>query len=114
MLMEEHPGHGYELLKDIQFPWPIADFVRQHHERIDGSGYPLGLKGENISPEAKILGVADTIEAMSTHRPYRPALGLPVALAEITSEAGIKFDVEVVNAAIKLFFGKEKLDEIIH
>jgi PAS domain S-box-containing protein len=109
-LMEEHPEHGYQLLKDIEFPWPIANFVKQHHERLDGSGYPLGLKGEEIALEAKILGVADTIEAMSTHRPYRPALGLPEALAEIKAQSGIKFDSAVVDAALHIFEGKQSLD----
>jgi putative nucleotidyltransferase with HDIG domain len=112
-LMEEHPEHSYELLKDVDFPWPIADYVRQHHERLDGSGYPLGLKGDQISPEARILGVADTIEAMSTHRPYRPALGLAAALTEIKVQSGVKFDSTVVNAALHLFEGKESLDHLI-
>lgn len=109
-LLEEHPQHSYELLKDIKFEWPIADFVRQHHERIDGSGYPLGLIGDQITLEAKILGVADTIEAMSTHRPYRPALGLTNALQEIKSQSGIKFDPRVVEAALHLFEGRDNLD----
>jgi len=109
-LMEEHPQHGYELLKDIEFPWPIANFVRQHHERLDGSGYPLGLKNDEITLEARVLGVADTIEAMSTHRPYRAALGLAAALAEIKAQSGIKFDADVVNATLRLFKGKDSLD----
>lgn len=111
--MEEHPEHSYELLKDIDFPWPIADYVRQHHERLDGSGYPLGLKGDQISSEARILGVADTIEAMSTHRPYRPALGLAAALTEIKAQAGVKFDSTVVNAALHLFEGEKTLDNLM-
>lgn len=109
-LMQEHPEHGYQLLKDMPFPWPIADWVRQHHERVDGTGYPQGLKGDEISIEAKVLGVADTIEAMSSHRPYRPALGLYAALAEIKLQAGIKFDGNVVKAALSLLEGKESLD----
>lgn len=110
-LMEQHPEHAYELLKDIDFPWPIADFVRQHHERIDGSGYPLGLKANEITPEAKILAVADTIEAMSTHRPYRPALGFQEALSEIKRNSGVKFDIEIVNTAISLFNGVTSIDQ---
>jgi len=109
-LMQEHPEHGYQLLKDIPFAWPIADWVRQHHERIDGSGYPLGLRDDEISIEARVLGVADLIEAMSAHRPYRPGLGLSVALAEIKIQSGIKFDVNVVNAALALLEDKESLD----
>ena len=109
-LAQEHSEHGYQLLKDIPFPWPIADWVRQHHERTDGSGYPLGLKADEISIEARVLAVADTIEAMSAHRPYRPALGLSQALTEIRTNSGIKFDVNVVKAALDLFEGKESLD----
>ena len=109
-LMQEHPENGYQLLKDIPFSWPIADWVRQHHERIDGSGYPLGLKDDKISIEAKVLAVADTLEAMSAHRPYRPALGLAPALAELKINSGIKFDVNVVKVALALFEGKENLD----
>ena len=109
-LMQEHAEKGYQLLKGISFPWPIADWVRQHHERTDGLGYPQGLHGEAISIEAKVLGVADTLEAMSAHRPYRPALGLPAALAEIKAQSGIKFDPDVVRTALSLFEGKENLD----
>lgn len=109
-LMEQHPEHAYELLKEIDFPWPIANFVRQHHERIDGSGYPLGLKGEEITFEAKILAVADTIEAMSTHRPYRPALGFREALHEIKINSGIKYDSKAAKAAINLFHGANSLE----
>ncbi|MBU3626362.1 HD-GYP domain-containing protein [Polynucleobacter sp. JS-Safj-400b-B2] len=109
-LVQLHPEQGYELLKDIEFPWPVADMVRQHHERIDGSGYPLGLRGDQILPGAKILAVADTLEAMSTHRPYRAALGLPAAIAQIKAESGKQLDAMVVSAAVKLFDGKESLD----
>ena len=112
-LMEEHSEHGYHLIEDIDFPWRVADFVRQHHERIDGSGYPLGLKGEDITSEARILAVADTIESMSTHRPYRPALGLDVALAEIKKEAGTRLDAKVVDAALHLLMGKTSIDDVI-
>ena len=86
-LLQEHPENGYQLLKDIDFPWPIAEIVRQHHERIDGSGYPRGLKGDQILPEAQVLAVADTIEAMYSHRPYRPGLGLPSAIQVIKDGA---------------------------
>ena len=109
-LVQLHPEQGYELLKDIEFPWPVADMVHQHHERIDGSGYPLGLRGDQILPGAKILAVADTLEAMSTHRPYRAALGLPAAIAQIKAESGKQLDAVVVSAAVKLFDGKESLD----
>jgi len=102
-LIQEHAQAGYEVLKDVKFPWQIADIVRQHHERIDGSGYPQGLKGEAIQLEARILAVADVVEAMSSHRPYRPALGIEAALAEIERGCGSLFDVTVVNACMRLF-----------
>lgn len=102
-LMKEHVNNGYLILKEIPFVWPIAEMVRQHHERLDGSGYPLGLKGDQILPEARILGVADIIDSMSSHRPYRPALGLEKAINEIVSRAGKDLDEEVVTAAKKIF-----------
>ena len=111
-LMEEHASHSYELLKDIDFPWDIADMVHQHHERLDGSGYPQHLRGNAILPEARVLAVADTIEAMSTHRPYRPALGLPAAIDEIKSLAGTKLDKEFVDAAVRLFEGKDSIENL--
>lgn len=101
-LVRGHVESGYQILKDIPFPWPIAEMVRQHHERLDGSGYPRGLKADEICPEAKILAVADTIEAMATHRPYRPARGLQAAIDEIKSESGTKLDPKVVDAALEL------------
>ncbi len=101
-LMKEHVNNGYLILKDIPFDWPIADIVRQHHERMDGSGYPNGLSGDEILPEARILAVADIIESMSSHRPYRPALGLDKAIEEITLRSGKDLDAEVVNAALNL------------
>lgn len=101
-LVQEHVESGYQILKDIPFPWPIADMVRQHHERLDGSGYPRGLKGDEICPQARILAVADTIEAMATHRPYRPARGLRAAMDEIKAQAGTKLDAKVVDAALGL------------
>ncbi len=105
-VIKAHPQTGYEILKEIEFPWPIADIVLQHHERLDGSGYPLGLKNDEITLEARILAVADVVEAMASHRPYRPALGIDEALKEINEKKGILYDPDVVNACIKLF--KEK------
>ncbi|MDP2760357.1 MAG: HD domain-containing protein [Sideroxyarcus sp.] len=102
-LIKIHPQAGYDILKGIDFPWPIAQIVLQHHERLDGSGYPQGLKGEQIIIEARILSVADVVEAMSSHRPYRPGLGIEVALAEITRQRGIHFDPAVVDACLALF-----------
>jgi putative methionine-R-sulfoxide reductase with GAF domain len=101
-LVQVHPETGYQILKDLPFSWPIADMVRQHHEHMDGSGYPLGLKGEEILPEARVLAVADMIEAMSSHRPYRPARGMEAALAEVKATAGKFFDTEVVDAAFRV------------
>ncbi|MBI5627135.1 MAG: PAS domain S-box protein, partial [Nitrosomonadales bacterium] len=102
-LIKIHPQAGYDILKGIDFPWPIAQMVWQHHERLDGSGYPQGLKGEAILPGARILAVADVVEAMYSHRPYRPGLGIEVALAEITKQRGIYFDTQVVDACLALF-----------
>lgn len=101
-----HSRIGYRILKTIEFPWPVAQVVLQHHERINGSGYPQGLSGKNILIEAKILAVADVVEAISSHRPYRPPLGIDKALEEISKNKGILYDPEVVDACIKLF--KEK------
>ncbi|MBA7534072.1 Sensor histidine kinase RcsC [subsurface metagenome] len=105
-LIKDHSQTGHDILKSIEFPWPVARIVLQHHERLNGSGYPQGLKGEDILLEARIIGVADVIDAMSSHRPYRPALGIDVALEEISKNKGIFYDPEVVDACIKLF--KEK------
>ncbi|HEX5337664.1 MAG TPA: HD domain-containing phosphohydrolase [Gallionella sp.] len=105
-LIKTHPPAGYDILKGIDFPWPIAQMVRQHHERLDGSGYPQGLKGDAILLEARILAVADVVEAMSSHRPYRPGLGLDSALAEITRLRGTSFDADVVDACLTLFRDK--------
>jgi putative nucleotidyltransferase with HDIG domain len=102
-MIRMHSQVGYTILGKIDFPWPIADIVHQHHEAINGSGYPLGLKGRDILLEAKILSVADVVEAMSSHRPYRAALGLPAALDEITQKRGIIYDREVVDACLRLF-----------
>jgi len=102
-LIKEHPEVAYDVLRDIDFPWPIADIVLQHHERIDGSGYPNGLKNEDILLEARILGVADVVEAMSSHRPYRASLGLDAALDEIKKNKGVKYDKEAVEACLAVF-----------
>jgi len=102
-IIKTHSQVGYDILKTIEFPWPIADIVLQHHERINGSGYPAGLSGENILPEAKILAVADVIEAMATHRPYRPALSIEDALEEISENKGKLYDPKVVEACLKIF-----------
>jgi putative two-component system response regulator len=101
-----HPGAGYDVLKTVSFPWPIANIVRQHHERIDGSGYPDGVVGKDILIEARILSVADVVEAMAAHRPYRAALGIDKALEEITKNRGILYDATAVDVCVKLF--KEK------
>lgn len=102
-LIKTHPQVGFDILKSVDFPWPIAQIVHQHHERLDGSGYPEGLKGEEIILEARILAVADVVEAMSSHRPYRPALGIQRALAEIEEHAGTLYDQAVVRICIHLF-----------
>ncbi len=102
-IIKEHAQNGYEILRTIDFPWPIAQIVLQHHERLDGSGYPQGLKGEQIMLQARIMAVADVVEAMWSHRPYRPALGLDAALEEIALNKGKLFDPAVVEACIKLF-----------
>lgn len=105
-LIKTHPQTGYNILKDIDFPWPIALIILQHHERMNGSGYPNGLKGKEILPEARILAVADVVEAIASHRPYRPALGMDAALEEIEKNKGILYDPEVVDVCLILF--KEK------
>lgn len=102
-LIKVHPQVGYDILKTIEFPWPIAQTVLQHHERMDGSGYPSGLSGKDILLEARILGVADVVEAMVSHRPYRPALGIDRALEEILQNRGTLYDAAVVDACVKLF-----------
>ncbi len=105
-MLKDHTRVGFEILKNIDFPWPIANIVLQHHERMDGSGYPAGLCGNQIILEARILAVADVVEAMSSHRPYRPALGITMALEEIRQNRGILYDSDVVDACIKLFLEK--------
>ncbi len=106
-LVKTHVERGYEILKDVRFPWPIADIIRQHHERMDGSGYPRNLRGDDILPEARILAVADVVESMGSHRPYRPALGLEEGVREIQNHRGVKFDAEVVDALVRLLKDKQ-------
>ncbi|HYA13612.1 MAG TPA: HD domain-containing phosphohydrolase [Syntrophales bacterium] len=102
-IVKTHPEIGYQILKDIDFARPVALMVYQHHERMNGSGYPRGIKGEEIIPEARILAVADVVEAICTHRPYRPALGIDKAMREISQHRGILYDPEVVDVCLKLF-----------
>lgn len=102
-LVKTHVTIGYDILKNVNFIVPVAEIVREHHERLDGSGYPQGLKGDQILMEARIIAVADVVEAMSTHRPYRQALGIEAALAEIEAGRGTKFDPRVVDACLELF-----------
>jgi len=102
-LIKEHSQKGYEMLKDVKSPWSLAQIIYQHHERMDGSGYPKRLKGDDILIEARILAVADVVEAMASHRPYRPTLGLQAALAEIENNKGMLFDADAVEACLRLF-----------
>jgi HD-GYP domain-containing protein (c-di-GMP phosphodiesterase class II) len=102
-LIKRHPQVAYEILNQIDFPWPVDKIVLQHHEKLDGSGYPKGLSGENILLEARILCVADVVETMETHRPYRPSLGRDAALEEISINKGILYDPVVVDTCLKLF-----------
>jgi PAS domain S-box-containing protein len=102
-LIKEHAQKGYEILKDVESPWPLAEIVCQHHERMDGSGYPKNLKGNDILIEARILIVADVVEAMASHRPYRPSLGIDTALEEIEKNRGTLYDKAVADACLRLF-----------
>ncbi|MCX6560211.1 MAG: ATP-binding protein [Candidatus Aminicenantes bacterium] len=106
-LIKTHAQAGADILKGIDFPWPIARMILEHHERMDGSGYPGGLRGESLLPESRILAVADAVEAISTHRPYRPALGIEAALAEIEAKKGLLFDAAAVDACLTLFRQKQ-------
>jgi putative nucleotidyltransferase with HDIG domain len=101
-LVKTHPRVGHDILKSIEFPWPVAQIVLQHHERLDGSGYPAGLSGEDILQEARILAVADVVEAMASHRPYRAALALEEALQEIQTHRGTLYDPDAVDACIRV------------
>jgi len=102
-LIKQHPEKGYDMVKNVESPWPLAEIIYQHHERMDGSGYPRKLAGEEILMEARILAVADVVEAMASHRPYRPTLGPEAALDEITSYRGTRYDADAVDACIRLF-----------
>jgi putative nucleotidyltransferase with HDIG domain len=105
--VKTHAQTGYDVLKEVEFPWPVARIVWQHHERLDGSGYPLGLKGEEILPEARVLAVADVVEAMASHRSYRPMPGIDKALEEIGAQRGILYDPAVVDACLCIFREKD-------
>lgn len=110
--IKAHPEIGWRILKEVDFPWPVSEAVYQHHERLNGSGYPRGLKGDQIIIEARIIGVADVVEAMTSHRPYRPPLPLEEALKEIKENKGILYDPQVVDACLRVFekgfsFGKD-------
>jgi HD-GYP domain-containing protein (c-di-GMP phosphodiesterase class II) len=102
-LMKMHPIFGYEIVKTLRISWPIAQIVYQHHERMDGSGYPSGVSGNDIIPEVRVLAVADVVEAMASDRPYRPAYGLDKALEEILQNRGILYDSQVVDACLTVF-----------
>jgi HD-GYP domain-containing protein (c-di-GMP phosphodiesterase class II) len=105
-MVKTHPQVGYDLLRTVEFPWPVAPILLQHHERMDGSGYPKGLVGRNILLEARILGVADVVEAMSHRRSYRSALGIDKALEEILRNKGVLYDPTGVDACLRLFAEK--------
>jgi HD-GYP domain-containing protein (c-di-GMP phosphodiesterase class II) len=102
-LIKEHSRSGYEMLKNVESPWPLAQIVYQHHERMDGSGYPRNLKGDEILLEARIMAVADIVEAMASYRPYRAALGIEAALEEIEKNKGVFYDDAVADACLRLF-----------
>ncbi len=106
-LIKEHPKSGFEILKNIESPWPLAEIVHQHHERMDGSGYPKKLKGNDIILEARIMAVSDVVEAMASHRPYRASLGIEAALEEIEKNRGLSYDEDVVDACLRLFREKD-------
>ena len=102
-LIKAHPRIGYDILKNVDFPWPVAEMVYQHHEHLDGSGYPRGLKGDAIMLGARIITVADVVEAIDLYRPYRPGLGIDAALGEITTHRGRFYDERVVDCCLSLF-----------
>jgi HD-GYP domain-containing protein (c-di-GMP phosphodiesterase class II) len=102
-IIQTHPAVGAEIVHGVHAPWPIEEMIHQHHERLDGSGYPRGLKGDQILLESRILAVADIVEAMASHRPYRPALGTERALQEVVNGSGTLFDKRAVDACVALF-----------
>ena len=105
-LIKDHAETGYDILKDVEFPWPVAETIRQHHERLDGSGYPRGLKGNDMLMEARVIALADVVEAIVSHRPFRPAHGIEAALDEIKKNRAILYDPEAVDACLRLFTEK--------
>ena len=105
-MMRGRTQAGFDTLKAVPFPTPVAEIIRQHHERMDGSGYPQGLRGDAILPEARVLAMADVIESMASHRPYRPAVGLDAALDEVVKNRGTLYAPEVVDAAVRLINDK--------
>jgi putative two-component system response regulator len=109
-LLKEHPRVGAEILEGVEFPWPVSKIVLQHHERMDGSGYPFGISGDDILLESRIIAVADVVEAMSTHRPYRPTLGIGAAIDEISEKRGIWYDTRAVDACVRLLEKKRKYE----
>ena len=113
-IIKSHSRVSYDILELIEFPWPVKKAVLQHHERLDGSGYPDGLSGDDVILQARILGVADVVEAISSHRPYRPALGLEYAMREIINKRGVLYDPRVVDACLKLFEEKDpELEQLL-
>ncbi len=102
-VIKTHPRVGFEILKDIEFPWPVASYVLQHHERMDGEGYPYGLKGDEILTGSRILMISDVVEAIATNRPYRISPGVEIALVEIRNNRGTKYDPQIADACIYLF-----------
>jgi len=106
-LIKEHPQVGYDILKEIEFPWPIAEIVLQHHERLDGTGYPQGLSAKDTHIESRIIAIADVVEAMASHRPYRPGKGVQSALNEIVDHKGDRYDPDIVDACLQVFKQKK-------
>jgi putative nucleotidyltransferase with HDIG domain len=102
-IIKTHCQVAYDILKSIEFPYPVAEIIFQHHERMNGSGYPRGLMGDGILLEARIIGTADVIDAMASHRPYRPALGIDAAIEEIVKYKGVIYDPSVVDACLKIY-----------
>lgn len=107
--MKQHPVHGYQILKSIEFPWPVGKMILQHHERLDGSGYPGGMSGDDIILEARIIAVADIMDSMTSDRPWRKALAIDIALDEITKGRGTKYDSPVVDACIEIYTNRKEL-----